>query len=146
MAFDLAPETCKRTTLGKVQRGDLVNLERALRVRSRIEGHIVQGHVEKTGTVVGYQVSGIKNPQSRNRRTSATVMVRVSKYLLRSIVPQGSIAMDGVSLTVAGIHGTVVTVALIPYTLRHTTLGTLQEGDRVNIETDVLLRNRRIVP
>jgi riboflavin synthase len=133
--FDVVPETLQRTTLGTYKEGDLVNLERAMRADGRLDGHIVQGHVEATAEVVE-----MKNEELRMKNdTLLTVKVPVS--LLSNIVPKGSITLDGVSLTVASIDDDCITVALIPHTLEHTTLGRLKTGDRVNIETDILARH-----
>lgn len=126
MTFDIVGETLSRTTLGEKKKGDLLNLERAMRADSRFEGHMVQGHVEGAG-IVESLVAG-------------TLIVALPKPLLKGVVPKGSIALDGVSLTIADIQGERITVALIPLTLSETTLGRLRKGDHVNIETDVIRR------
>lgn len=125
-AFDVVPETLEKTKIGEFKPGNRVNLERALRVGDRFDGHIVQGHTEETSHVT--------------RHTSNMLTVRISDKVLPYIVEKGSIAIDGVSLTVAKLEGNEVTVALIPYTMENTTLGVLKEGDKVNVETDVLAR------
>jgi len=130
MTFDVVPETWERTTLSQFKEGDRVNLERALPAGGRFEGHVVQGHVEGVGTVTG----------NRKEGTGRRVTISVPDVCSRFIVPKGSIAIDGVSLTVASVEGRRCAVALIPQTRANTTLGSLESGDRVNIETDVLVR------
>jgi riboflavin synthase len=125
--FDVVAETVSKTTVASWKAGDRVNLERAMLASSRLDGHIVQGHIEGVGEV---------------QNAEALLVVQIPRAILPTIVPKGSIAIDGVSLTVASIEGDCVSVALIPHTLKHTTLGALQQGDRVNIETDVLARHR----
>ena len=121
--FDVVRETMRRTNLGDLRRGDRVNLERALRLGDRLSGHIVQGHVDGTGIV---------------RRTGATF--RVETPLARQLVTKGSVAIDGVSLTVVDVEPDAFTIALIPTTLRITNLGRRRKGQRVNIELDVLAK------
>jgi len=128
MSFDLTETTRQKTTMGSLKQGDRVNLERAMKADARLDGHVVQGHVENVGEVID--------------RRGERLTVRIPEKLLGSIVQHGSIALDGVSLTVADIDDGCVTIALIPITERETTLGTVQKGDRVNIETDILLRTR----
>ncbi|MBI2426827.1 MAG: riboflavin synthase [Candidatus Kerfeldbacteria bacterium] len=133
VVFDVMPETATRTTLATLRPGDRVNCEPALRVGDELGGHIVQGHVDGVGTV-----------QFRRHVKNATILgVAIPKDLVPSVVPQGSIAIDGVSLTVVSIRKNVVTVSLIPYTLAHTTLDALSVGSRVNIEVDVLAKYAR---
>ncbi|MBM3231460.1 riboflavin synthase, partial [Candidatus Peregrinibacteria bacterium] len=100
------------------------NLERAMKADARLDGHIVQGHVEATGVVV--------------ENTEGILRIELPENLIKNIVHKGSIAIDGVSLTVASMEGETVSVALIPLTLKETTLGLLKKGDRVNVETDVM--------
>lgn len=121
--FDLVAETLKRTTLGRLTRGVQVNLERALRHGDRISGHLVQGHVEGTGRVV-----------------QSGKVLRIETPLAAMLTPKGSVAVDGVSLTVVDVEPEAFTVALIPTTRRITTLGAVRRGTRVNLETDVLTR------
>ena len=128
--FDVVEETLSRTTLGGLEIGDQVNLERAMPAAGRFEGHIVQGHVDGTGTVRAF----------RNSPTVAELEVDAPGHLLAHIVEKGSIAIDGVSLTVASVDAAGFTVALIPHTLALTTMGSLQVGDRVNLETDILAK------
>lgn len=130
LSFDVMPETTARTTIGILAIGDRVNLERALPAQGRFEGHVVQGHVEGTGEVMGVERIG----------HDVRLTIRIPADLGRAIVPKGSICLDGVSLTVAAAGPETCTVALIPMTLASTTLGNKRMGDRVNIETDVLVR------
>lgn len=130
MRFDVVSETWKRTKLGDLCVGDHVNLERSLRADGRFEGHVVQGHVE--GTSGQWSVVSEKN--------GVRFTVTVPKNLLPFVVEKGSIAIDGVSLTVAKMDGDRCTIALIPHTLEVTTFGSLKEGERVNMETDVMGR------
>lgn len=124
MSFDVIATTDKKTKLGSLAPGDRVNLERAMKADGRFEGHIVTGHCEGVGEVVSL--------------VGTLLSVRIPQPLLPFIVPHGSITIDGVALTVAETTKDCVTVALIPHTLAHTTLGALQEGQNVNIETDIL--------
>lgn len=141
MAFDVVPETFKKSRLGTFKKGDMANLERAMKAGDRLDGHIVQGHVEGVGTVFKTHIS---NPSHALRAGEGnTLVLHLPLALRRFVVPKGSIAIDGVSLTVAGIHGDKISVAVIPHTLKRTTLGSLRKGDRVNVETDVILRHLR---
>jgi riboflavin synthase alpha subunit len=124
--FDVVPETIRRTTLRALRRDDRVNLERALRASDRLGGHLVLGHVDGTGTVA---------------RPGATV--RIASPLAAQLVPKGSVAIDGVSLTVVDVEPDAFTLALIPTTRRITTLGRLRKGQRVNIEVDKMLKESR---
>jgi riboflavin synthase len=130
MAFDVVDETWNRTKLGGLKVGDSVNLERSMSATARFEGHIVQGHVEGVGTV-------LSNGDTDNGWMLA---IEIPKDLLPAIIFKGSIAIDGVSLTVASIDDNVCSIALIPHTLQITTFGKLAPGDKVNIETDMFLR------
>jgi riboflavin synthase len=127
--FDVIPETWRLTNLSQLSQGDWVNLERSLRVGDRIDGHFVQGHVDGVGTVERIERGG-----------EWRVLLRADEALARFIVRKGSIALDGVSLTVVDAAGGQFSVALIPTTLERTTLGALRVGGRVNIETDILAR------
>ena len=127
-AFQAGPETLARTNLGALQPGDRVNLEQALAVGDRLGGHFVQGHIDGTGRV-----------HRRDRHDDWEMFwVAVSPDLARQMVPKGSVAVDGVSLTIVDVLDDRFSVALIPYTLQVTTLGFRQVGDAVNIETDIL--------
>jgi riboflavin synthase len=122
---DISDETLKRTTFGDREPGDRVNLERPVRMSDRLGGHIVQGHVDGVGEIV--------DPVPHLR-------VRTPRELLRYVVEKGSIAVDGVSLTVVDVLDDGFTVAVIPHTTTVTTLGTKQAGDRVNLEVDVTVK------
>jgi len=131
LCFDVVAETLRVTTLGALRPGDRVNLEHALRADALLGGHFVQGHVDGVGEVVEV------------RADPADWRVRVrpaDRALMECITRKGSIAVDGVSLTVAGVHGDSFSVALIPTTLEMTTLGALREGSRCNLETDMLAK------
>ena len=128
--FDVIPETISRTTLGERKPGDRVNLERALRVGDRLDGHFVQGHVDGTAEVVRVVSDG------RER----VVFLTPEEPLIPYLVPKGSVTIDGVSLTIAHVGEGSFSVALIPTTLERTTLAMLQLGDRVNIESDIIAR------
>jgi len=128
ISFDISEETLKKTTFSDLRSGARVNLERALRAGGDISGHFVQGHVDGVGKVEGLERSG----------EFAELRVRVPAELAAYVVEKGSIAIDGVSLTVAGMEGEVVSVALIPETLARTTLGGLSAGEGVNVETDIV--------
>ena len=127
---DVVEETLSRTNLGALQAGDIVNLERALTPSSRMGGHIVQGHVDGTGVVD--RMSG--SPQER------MLWVTLRPELMRYVVEKGFIALDGISLTVAETGATEFSVAVIPYTAEHTALKARAQGDRVNIEIDILAK------
>lgn len=129
-AVDAVAETLRRTALGDLAVGDRVNLERALRADARLDGHIVQGHIDGTGTVRAVTPEG----------ESAIVEVQAPADLLRYVVEKGSIAVDGVSLTVAGRSADAFTVALIPHTMEATTLGPQALGRAVNLEVDVVAK------
>ncbi|AFU60183.1 riboflavin synthase alpha chain [Candidatus Nitrososphaera gargensis Ga9.2] len=126
--FEMVAETIRRTNLGKVKAGDKVNIERSMKVGDRLEGHFVLGHVDGTGIIEDIQ----KLP------SETKLWIKLDKGLAGSLVSKGSIAVDGVSLTLVDIDGDRVSVSLIPHTLSVTTLGLRRKGDRVNIETDIL--------
>jgi riboflavin synthase len=129
VGFDLGPETRARTTLGVLEVGDRVNLERPLRLGALVGGHLVQGHVDGVGIV------------SELRREGETARLRVAcpeGALATLLIPQGSVAVDGVSLTVAALEEAAFEIMLIPHTLAQTTLGGLGSGQRVNLEMDVI--------
>jgi len=124
-------ETLARTTLGELRVGKKVNLERALKVGDRLGGHWVTGHIDGTGTL------GIRRDQGAN----LVLGVRAVPALLKYIVEKGSIAIAGVSLTVNSVDPDGFTVAIIPHTREHTTLGALAIGDHVNLEVDILAKH-----
>jgi riboflavin synthase len=131
LAFDLSSETLARTPLGTLEPGDAVNLERPVSLAARLGGHLVQGHVDGTGTVTGLDAG----PDGGARLTIA-----LPEPLHRYVVEKGSITIDGVSLTVAAVHDDGVTIALIPHTLAVTTLGQRCPGDAVAVEVDMIAR------
>ncbi|MCZ6571732.1 MAG: riboflavin synthase [Planctomycetota bacterium] len=130
LAFDVVPETLGLTTLGERRAGDAVNLELPLKASARMGGHFVQGHVDAVAEVLA--VGGDDG--------AVTLSIAVPPALKGQIVHKGSIAVDGVSLTVAGVDAVSFQVALVPHTLAVTTLGKLRRGDRVNLEGDVLAK------
>ena len=130
LAFDLSPETLVRTALGRLQPGDPANLERPVTLLSRLGGHLVQGHVDGTGQVEGIEDAG---PGKR-------MVVRIPEGLGRYVVEKGSIAVDGISLTVTEARDDLFAVAVVPYTLEATTLRSAHPGDRVNVEVDIVAK------
>ena len=130
LAFDLAEETLRVTTLGGLGVGDPVNLERPLRLDGRLGGHFVQGHVDGTATVTSIE----QDPPGW--RLSVDLGYDLSCYCIE----KGSIAINGVSLTIAGIRRNKIWVALVPYTWKHTALSKLKAGDPVNVEIDMLAK------
>ena len=129
---DLAPETIRRSNLGKLRPGSRVNLERPMALTDRLSGHIVQGHVDGAGELLSLEEIGGDNWWLR---------IRVPAELDRYIVYKGSIAIDGVSLTVAEVSGGVVSITIIPHTYRNTSLSQRRPGDGVNIECDMLAKH-----
>jgi riboflavin synthase len=128
VAFEAVRETLMRTSLGGLGEGDRVNLERAMRADARLDGHIVQGHVDATGRVERLERQG----------DDVRLFVACDAEFADLLVEKGSLAIDGVSLTVVGVRPEGFDVALIPHTLAVTTLGERRPGDRVNLEADVL--------
>ncbi len=129
---DLAPETLRRTNLGDLHVGAPVNLERPLRADSRLDGHFVLGHVDGTATIVSLEPLGEGNWWLR---------IRVPAELTRYVVMKGSVAVDGISLTVAEMEGDLAGFTIIPHTFEHTTLAKYSSGARVNIEVDILAKH-----
>ena len=127
---ELMPETLAKTTAGTFARDTLVNLERSLTLSAALDGHIVLGHVDATARLLKRKDAG----------GSRTLTFALPAALAKFVAPIGSIAVNGVSLTVARVSKTSFEVALIPFTLAHTNLGSLKEGDEVNLEADVLAR------
>jgi len=125
---DVVAETLARTTLGELAGGSRVNLELPLRLSDRLGGHVVLGHVDGVGEV-------------RARHDSGEIEVEIDEQLSRYVVQKGSIALDGVSLTVASVADSTVTVALIPQTRASTTLGEAAVGRRLNVEVDILAKH-----
>jgi riboflavin synthase len=131
-AADLAPETMYRSNLGDLHPGSRVNLERPLSMSDRVSGHIVQGHVDGTGELLAFEELGDNN---------WWMQVEAPPELDRYLVFKGSIAIDGISLTVAEVRPGVVSVTVIPHTYRNTTLGSRKPGDRLNLECDMLAKH-----
>jgi len=131
-AADLAPETLARTNLGQLRTGSPVNLERPLRANARLDGHFVLGHVDGTAELLSLAALGNDNWWLR---------LRVPEDLTRYIVEKGSLAVDGMSLTVAEIKGAEVAFTIIPHTYRHTTLHGYQAGAKINLEVDILAKH-----
>jgi len=129
IGFDLGPETLARTALGDLGAGDRVNLERPLRLGAPVGGHLVQGHVDGVGVVTQL---------SREGETARLRLECQDEALAALLIPQGSVAVDGVSLTVAALDGPAFEIMLIPHTLGQTTLGGLKAGKRVNLEMDMI--------
>ena len=140
LGFDVVQETLDRTTLGKLASGSRVNLESAVTPATPLGGHFMQGHVDGTGRVV--DVRDAPTDRRVTIRPDPLIHAATDKHPVQdpmdAIVPKGSIAVDGVSLTVASVGGHGFTVALIPVTLEATTMGTLSTGDTVNLELDIV--------
>jgi riboflavin synthase len=127
---DVMPETVDKTTLHELKPGSPVNLERALQVGARLGGHIVQGHIDALGTIVQKQVLEI----------AIIYRIKTTTELLQFVVPKGSVAIDGISLTVVDVFQDSFTVSLIPHTAHETILGGKNPGERVNLESDIIGR------
>jgi riboflavin synthase len=131
LRFEVGPETLLKTNLGTLRTGDHVNLERSLRVGDRLGGHFVQGHVDAVGSIA-----------ERSRQGEwETVRFHCPAELTRLMVQKGSIAVDGVSLTLVDVGRDFFTIMLIPHTLANTTLGLKKAGDSVNLEADMLAKH-----
>ena len=130
LVFEAVPESLARTTLGSLGEGAEVNIEPALRAGEPLGGHYVQGHVDGVGRIRSVEPEG----------DGCRISVEVPAELLRYCVEKGSLAVDGVSLTIAALDGDGVEIALVPHTLRETTLSALGAGDPVNLEVDVLAK------
>ena len=128
--MELVPETLARTSLAGIRAGTRVNLERAVAVGGRLGGHIVQGHVDGVGSLLR------RDPGTRSDELTFGLPAHLGRY----VVEKGSITVDGVSLTIAATDGATFSVALIPTTLTHTTLGSRAVGDTVNLEVDVVAK------
>lgn len=127
LVFDAVPETLRRSTLGRLAAGSDVNVEPALRADDRLGGHFVQGHADGVGRVRRADAEGLE--------------IAAAPEIMRYCVEKGSIAVEGVSLTIAGLSEDAFTVALVPHTRAATTLGRLGEGDEVNLEVDLLAKH-----
>jgi riboflavin synthase len=130
-AADLAPETLRRTNLGELRAGSLVNLERPLQAAGRLSGHVVQGHIDGTGELLSLERLADDNWWLR---------IRVPDELDKYVVYKGSLAIDGISLTVASIEQCICSVTIIPHTYQTTALREHKPGDRVNLECDVFAK------
>lgn len=130
VSFNVVPETLKRTSLGSLKKGSPVNLERALQPTGRMGGHMVQGHVESVATLTAIE------PETMGKK----FWFKAPERLMRYIVEKGFVCLDGISLTVVDCQEDAFSVALIPYTLRNTSMGSRKIGDKVNIETDIFAR------
>jgi riboflavin synthase alpha subunit len=130
LSFDVGKETQRITTLGAAAVGSCVNLERALRVGDRLGGHWVSGHVEATGKILKIEKA----------RQSSWFTFRAPKAIRRFMRAKGSIAIDGISLTIAAVRGEEVKIMVIPHTLSHTTLSDKKVGEHVNMEADLLAK------
>lgn len=128
LTFDLSPETLERSTLRRLKAGDRVNLERALLVGDRFGGHVVSGHVDATTALI----------RVTNLGEFSTFTFALESSFSRYVVEKGSIALDGVSLTIASLSARELEVALVPHTLAETTLGALRPGAHVNVEVDLI--------
>lgn len=126
----VSSETASRSTLGSAKAGQKVNIEPSLKVGDQLGGHFVQGHTEGVGTVVSLEKKG----------EEAFLKIRLPAVLMATVAEKGSIAVSGVSLTVAAISGEVITVSVVPHTLESTTIKELKRSSRVNIETDIIAR------
>jgi riboflavin synthase len=128
ITVDISSETLQRTNLSKMREGDEVNLERALRLADRLGGHFVTGHVDGVGTIIEKQKEG----------DFLHIRIRIPQPVMKYIVQKGSIAIDGISLTVNECQGDEIRITLVPFTLQRTTLLEKRVGERVNVETDIL--------
>lgn len=129
-SVEIVPETVSRTNFGDLQIGDKVNLERPLRLSDRIDGHLVQGHVDGVGHITVREKKG----------NSLWYEVKIPEDLVPFIIQKGSIALDGISLTIAGLAGNLAAVSIIPHTASITTIGSRKIGGKVNIEVDMISR------
>jgi riboflavin synthase len=128
VSADIGPETARITTLGTLRRGQAVNLERPMRLDGRLDGHFVMGHVDTVGTV----------KELRAEAESHWLTVEFPERLRPYFIPKGSVAVDGISLTIATLGGREFAVQVIPYTWMHTTLRHCRPGDKVNLECDMI--------
>lgn len=128
LTFDAVEETLAKSNLGRLRSGDPVNLERSVSANRLFGGHFVLGHVDGVGTVASFD----------SRPGAATLVIRAPEEVMRYVVPKGSIAVDGISLTVASCEADRFCAALIPHTIESTTLGRKRPGDAVNLEADIL--------
>ena len=127
-SFDASPETIERTTFGSIRGGTLLNLERALKIGSRLDGHLVTGHVDSVGSL----------KMIKQRANSVILTFSIPQKHCLMLVEKGSVAVDGISLTVSEVDDGSFSVVIIPHTLSKTTLGNISSGTLVNIETDII--------
>ena len=127
-SVDMAPETVDRTTFKTLTRGSRVNIERALKLSARIDGHLVSGHIDGTGTITSIQ----------HKSNAVIVTVAVPQDLASDMIEKGSVAIDGISLTINQCEADGFEVSIIPHTAKITTIGLKKQGDAVNIETDMI--------
>lgn len=125
---DVSPETLERTTLREKKRGNLVNLERALRLSDRLGGHLVTGHIDGIGTI----------NEIAKKENSLVITMSIPPEIARYLVVKGSVGVDGISLTINEVQGATFSVSIIPHTAQVTTIGKKRVGDKVNIETDII--------
>lgn len=130
LSFDVSFETLKKTTLGELKKGDYVNLEPALTLNTRLGGHLVSGHVEDTGII----------KKIENIGDYLKIEIEAKDEILRYCIPKGSIAIDGISLTIVDLYSSSFTVVIIPHTAKMTTIGFKKVGDKVNLETDIIAK------
>jgi riboflavin synthase len=129
-SFDVSHETLRKSTLGRLKTGSQVNVERAIKAGDRLGGHIVEGHIDGTATIT----------QIDQRGDFANIKFSAGPELLDQMVPKGSVAVDGISLTIASLNKNSFSAAIIPETLKKTTLGNAKNGDCVNVETDLVVK------
>lgn len=125
---DVAPETLSKTTFSQAKVGDRVNLERAMRLSDRLDGHLVSGHIDGTGVIAGKQ----------SLSNAVIVTITMPRELLRYMIQKGSVAIDGISLTINELNADGIVLSIIPHTAKITSIGFKKPGDRVNVETDVI--------
>ncbi len=130
LSFDVSYETLNKTTLGELKKGDLVNLEPALTLNTRLGGHLVSGHVEGVGKI----------KQIEQKGDYLQIDIEAPLEILKYCIKKGSIAVDGISLTISELSSSFFTLVIIPHTAKMTTLGTKKVGDRVNLETDIIAK------
>ena len=128
--LDLVPETLDQSNLGELIEGNYVNLERAMKVSSRFGGHILQGHIETLGVIL----------EKHKRKDNVVFSVGLDPEWMRYCIPKGSIALDGISLTISKIEANIIEISLIPHTLENTTLGLKSKSDTLNVEMDIIAK------
>jgi riboflavin synthase len=144
--FELSAETLKKSTLGRLKPGSSVNVERAMKAADRFGGHFVQGHIDGTAAIKAIKRAGqsVLRSSTATKDEFADIEFAAEQELLDQMVVKGSVAVDGISLTIASMDDRSFSVALIPETLRRTNLGTAKAGDVVNIETDIIVKTIKI--